>query len=201
MWLHGTEPPYLWGMLAYLHVSQSFTYGALEKGMSIAQCIWKVTMTKGISLKMGYCNSQQQQRFGEEIDSTLQKRLSRQSTNCIYYTIQSESESCSFVSNSLWPNGLYNPWNSPGQNTGMGSLSLLQQIIPPQGLNTGVLHCRWILCQLSHKGSPRILEWVVAYSFSKGSSQPRNPTSVSSIMGGYFRNWVIRKALYYPSDL
>ena len=29
-----------------------------------------------------------------------------------------------------------------------------------QGLNPGLLHCRWILYQLSHKGSPRILEWV-----------------------------------------
>ena len=36
-----------------------------------------------------------------------------------------ESESCSVVSNSLWPPGLYRPWNSPDQNTGVGSLSLL----------------------------------------------------------------------------
>ena len=52
------------------------------------------------------------------------------------------SESCSVVSNSLWPNGLYSPWNSPGQNTGGGSLSLLQGIFPTQGLNPGLLHCR-----------------------------------------------------------
>ena len=37
------------------------------------------------------------------------------------------------------------------------------------------LHCRWILYQLSHQGSLRILEWV-AYPFSSGSSQPRNRT-------------------------
>ena len=42
----------------------------------------------------------------------------------------------------------------------MGSLSLLQAIFPTQGLNPGLLHCRQILYQLSHKGSPRILEWV-----------------------------------------
>ena len=42
----------------------------------------------------------------------------------------------------------------------MGSLSLLQGISPTQGLNPGLLHCRRILYQLSHKGSPRILEWV-----------------------------------------
>jgi len=56
-----------------------------------------------------------------------------------------------------------------GQNTGVGSLSLLQGIFPAQGLNPGLPHCRVILYQLSQKGSPRILEWVV-YPFSRGSS-------------------------------
>jgi len=46
-----------------------------------------------------------------------------------------------------------------------GSLSLLQGIFPTQGLNPGLPHCRQILYQLSHKRSPRILEWV-AYPFS-----------------------------------
>ena len=45
------------------------------------------------------------------------------------------SESRSVVSDSLRPHGLYSPWNSPGQNTWMGSLSLLQEIIPIQGSN------------------------------------------------------------------
>ena len=63
----------------------------------------------------------------------------------------------SVMSNSLQPHGLYSPWNSPGQNTGVGSLSLLQAIFPTQGSNPGLPHCRWIFYQLSHKGSPRIL--------------------------------------------
>ena len=47
------------------------------------------------------------------------------------------------------------PWTSPGQNTGVGSLSLLQGIFLTQGSNPGLPHCkRWILYQLSHKGSP-----------------------------------------------
>ena len=52
------------------------------------------------------------------------------------------------------------PWaeqswtHSPGQNTGVGSLSLLQRIFPTQGLNPGLPHCRRILYQQSHKGSP-----------------------------------------------
>ena len=79
----------------------------------------------------------------------------------------------SVVSNSMSPHGLYSPWNSPGQNTGVGSLSLLRGIFPTQRLNPGLPHCRQILHQLSYKGSPRILEWV-AYPFSRGSSRTRN---------------------------
>ena len=82
----------------------------------------------------------------------------------------------------VWLFGLYSLWNSPSQNTGVGSLSLLQGIFPTQGLNPGLPHCRWILYQLSHQGSPRIQEWV-AYPFSRGSSQPRNRTRISCIAG------------------
>ena len=103
-----------------------------------------------------------------------------------------ESESHSVVSDFLWPHGLY-PWNSPGQNTGVGSLFLLQGIFPIQGLSPGLPHCRWILYQLSHKGSPRILEWV-AYPFSSRSSLPRNQSGVSCIASGFFTSWATREA-------
>ena len=66
-----------------------------------------------------------------------------------------ESESCSVVSDSLGPPGLYSPWNSPGQNIGLGSLSLLQVVFPTQESNQGLLYCRWILNQLSYQGSPK----------------------------------------------
>ena len=59
------------------------------------------------------------------------------------------------------------------------------------GIEPGSPHCRKILCQLNHKGSPRILEWVV-YPFSRGSSQPRNWTRDSCIAGGFFTNWAFR---------
>ena len=85
--------------------------------------------------------------------------------------LYSENESCSVMSDSLRPLGLYSPWNSPGQNPGVGSLSLLQEIFLTQGSNPGLPHCQRISYQLSHKGSPRILEWV-AYLFSRGSSWP-----------------------------
>ena len=68
------------------------------------------------------------------------------------------SESCSVTPDSLWPHGLYSPWNSPDQNTEVGSLSLLQGIFPAQGLNPGLPHCRQILYQQSHQGSPGILD-------------------------------------------
>ena len=90
------------------------------------------------------------------------------------------------------PHGLYSPWNSPWQNIGVGSLSLLQGIFPTQGLKPGFPHCRQILYELSHKGSPSILEWV-AYPFSCGSSQPRNWTGVSCIAGRFFTSWATRE--------
>ena len=62
------------------------------------------------------------------------------------------------------------------------AIPLLQGIFPTQGLNPGLPHCRQILYQLSHRGSPKILA-LVAYLFSRGSSQPRNWTRVSWIEG------------------
>ena len=79
---------------------------------------------------------------------------------------------------------------APGQITGVGSLTLLQGIFPAQGSNPGLPHCGQILYQLSHKGSPRILEWVT-YPFSSRSSQPRYQTGVSCIAGRFFTYWAI----------
>ena len=81
----------------------------------------------------------------------------------------SGSEILSVMSDSLQPPGLHSPWNYPGQNAVAGSLSLLQGIFPTQGSNPALPHYRQILSQLSHQGSPRILEWV-AISFSRGTS-------------------------------
>ena len=102
-------------------------------------------------------------------------------------------KSHSAMSNSLWLHRLYSTWNSPGQNTEVGSLFLLQGIFPAQGSNPGLPHCREIIYQLSHKGSPKILEWV-AYPFSRGSSRPRNWTGVSCFAGGFFTNWAVQEA-------
>ena len=65
--------------------------------------------------------------------------LGRNPINTVCYCIKSESESHSVTSDSLQPHGLYSPWNSPGQTTGVGSLSLLQGIFPTQELNPGAV--------------------------------------------------------------
>ena len=99
--------------------------------------------------------------------------------------MQEWSESCSVVSNSLWLHGLYSPWNSSGQNTGVGSLSLLQGIFPNQRSNPGLPHCRRIIYQLSHKGSPCLNNDNV----SRGS--PNTITSIIKSINSSFPNFLI----------
>ena len=113
-----------------------------------------------------------------------------------FFTISTTRKAQSVVSDSLQPQQLYSPWNSSGQNTEVGSLSLFLEIFPTQGLNLGLPLCKWILYQLSHKGSQRILEWV-AYPFSSRFSQPRSLTGVSCIAGRFFTNWAIRETCVY----
>ena len=89
------------------------------------------------------------------------------------------SESHSVVSDSLQPHGRYGPWNSPDQNTGVGSLSLLQRIFTTQGSNPDLPHCRRILYQLSHQGSllninPFISSNIVSRVVSKCVSDHSN---------------------------
>ena len=97
----------------------------------------------------------------------------------------------------LWADSLPAEPQGKPKNTGVVSLSLLQGIFPTQESNHGLLHCRRIIYQLSHKGIPRILEWV-AYPFSSRSSRSRNWTKVSCIAGRFFTNWAIKEA---PKDL
>ena len=80
------------------------------------------------------------------------------------YPFLKESESIKVkllsCSDSLRPHELYSPWNSPGQNTGVGSLSLLQGIFPTQRSNPGLPRGRQILYQLGHKVSPTVETWL-----------------------------------------
>ena len=93
---------------------------------------------------------------------------SRDSFTELFNSISNQHTACeshSVVSDSLWPHGLHSPWNSPGQNTGVSSHSLLQGIFPPQASNPGLLHCRQFLYQLSHQRSPNIqLEMLLKFT-------------------------------------
>ena len=113
----------------------------------------------------------------KEIEENNRKGKTSNIFKKIRYTkgIFHASKSHSVMSNSLLPHGLYSPWNSPGQSIGVCNLFITQGIFQTQGYNPGLLHCRWILYQLSLKGSSRILKGV-AYPFSSWSSWLRNRT-------------------------
>ena len=147
--------------------------------------------TSAIHFMLTYLNTQFQRWGGNFLKKT--NTLSQLPSQM---TAVGLSESRSVMSNFLRLHGLYNSWNSLGQNTGMGSLSLLQGIFPTQGSNPGLPHCRQILYQLSYQGSLRILEWV-AYPFSSGSSWPRDWTEVSCIADRFFASWATREAPYW----
>ena len=103
------------------------------------------------------------------------------------------AQSClTLWSHGLQPFRLLYPWDSPGKNTGVGCQALLQEIFPTQGSNPGLLHFRQILYDLSHKGSPRILEWV-AYPFSSGPSRSSSWIRISCIASGFFTSWATRE--------
>ena len=56
----------------------------------------------------------------------------------------------------LWPHGLYSPWNSPGHDTGVGSCSFLQWIFLIQEPNQGLLYCRRILLPVELPGQSKV---------------------------------------------
>ena len=99
------------------------------------------------------------------------------------------------MSDPLQPYGLYSPWNYPDQNTGVGSLSLLQGIFITQGLNPGLPDCRRILYQLSHKGS---LKKVKLLSYVQLFATPWNITYQAPSSMGFSRQeyWSV---LLFPS--
>ena len=96
----------------------------------------------------------------------------------------------------LWPHGLYNPWNSPGQNTGVGSLSLLQGIFPTQGLNPVSCMAGKTLYQLSHKTNSNglqktyVCENRLVLSFCDPKDCSPQGSSVHGIFQAKILEWV-----------
>ena len=99
------------------------------------------------------------------------------------------SVACSVMFHSLRPHGL-----SPGQNTGAGSLSLLQGIFPTQGSNPGLPHCRWILYQLSHQGTALFRALTLTLRSQPDSSSLSNVQTIwftsteSSLLYSFLKN-------------
>ena len=132
---------------------------------------------------------------------------------------ESESESHSVVSDPLQPHGLYSPRNSPGQNTGVGSLSLLQRIFPtnpgiePRSpalqadslISPKVHSVQFSRSVVSDSATPWIIqstefsrpEYWSGWPFSSPgeSSQPRDQTQISRIAGRFFTSWATREVL------
>ena len=95
---------------------------------------------------------------------------------------------------------------SPGKNTGAGCHSLLQRIFPTEGLNQGLLHCRWILYHLSHQEIhvTRItcVLGTCILSFSKESLQfPNKPPAASAFNTGPPKARVKEKAIFFTTPL
>ena len=90
----------------------------------------------------------------------------------------------------MQPHGPYSPWNSPGQNIGVGSLSLLQGIFPNERLNPNLPHCRLILYQVSYqfssvqslsRGQLFATPWTVAHQASLSITNSRSLLKLRSI--------------------
>ena len=83
--------------------------------------------------------------------------LWRVCVGCVCVCVRAQS--CTTLCNPMdcSPARLLCPWDSTGENTGVGSHALLHRIFPTHGLNPCLLHCRLILYSLSRKGSPLAL--------------------------------------------
>ena len=107
----------------------------------------------------------------------------------------------------LWHHGLYSPWNSPGQNTGVGSLSLLQGIFPTQGSNPGLLHCKQntpqgesVSCS-SFCCNPELLVWWQVLGWESGCGGVYNFPIKSQSLWDYLGQIFIQWYSFLPSSL
>ena len=107
------------------------------------------------------------------------------------------------VSDPLQPQALYGPRNSPGQNTGVGSLSLPQGNFPAQGSNPGLPHCGWILLPNESQGKPlRIITSQYCDDFRHTSAGiGHRYTYVPSLLNPPPTHWVSLRHVACGSDV
>ena len=144
----------IWSVLPLPFLNPAWTSGSSQFTNSWSLG-WRI-------LSMQLCGSLKQTNKKDTLCSRAKEKPNKM--------VKVKSESHSVVSNSLWSHGLYSSWNSPGQNTRVGSLSLLWGIVPTQVSNSGLPHCRQILYQLSHKRSPKfppkgLSRWLLSFLF------------------------------------
>ena len=99
------------------------------------------------------------------------------------------------MSDSLWPHGLYSPWNSPGQNTGVGSLSLLQGIFPTLGLEPRCPTLKTDSLPGESQGKSKNTG-VGSLTLVQQIFPTQELNQVSCIAGGFLTNWAIREVLF-----
>ena len=111
----------------------------------------------------------------------------------------------SAMSNSLWPHGLYSPWNSPAQNAGVGSLSLLQGIFPTQGMTEGGFFTSWAIREtLLRLGIPNYNMQVPMASIWRGiirvTLSPGSGTWWEPEHNYYYHLWLFEALILWPPN-
>ena len=107
---------------------------------------WEFSICKSLTQLFLYSNNPTKHRVSHQLTNLLSVPVPCKLCAVLILSVVSSS----LLLHGLQPARLPCPWDSPGQNTGVGCHALLQGIFPTQGSNPGLLHCRQILYSLSH---------------------------------------------------
>ena len=119
-----------------LAINFYFTY-SIQAVSNFCQCYFQNVSQIHPFLAHTHCHSSSLSHFPYLI-WIITKASASALVSLQFLLIQQQSEKVKVAQSclTLWdPHGLYSSWSSPGQNIGVGGLSLLQGIFPTQGLN------------------------------------------------------------------
>ena len=138
--------------LALLHMSKFGSVTEADQGLFFLG--YSQSCRSSITINIRTLSSPQRKPYTRYQSLPISSQTSPSVCGCVCVCEVSHSVvSDSLGSHGLQPTRLLCPWNSPGKNTGVGSHALLQGILPTQGSNLDLLHCRQVLYRLSHRGS------------------------------------------------
>ena len=138
--------------LALLHMSKFGSVTEADQGLFFLG--YSQSCRSSITINIRTLSSPQRKPYTRYQSLPISSQTSPSVCVCVCVCEVSHSVvSDSLGSHGLQPTRLLCPWNSPGKNTGVGSHALLQGILPTQGSNLDLLHCRQVLYRLSHRGS------------------------------------------------